>query len=174
MTLARSLEDYLRERGVGYEVLPHRPTHLSLESAHVSHVPAACFAKAVVLGDEQGYVMAVTPADHRLRLGVLHHRLGRRLGLATEQELRRLFKDCEPGAIPPLGPLYGMEVIVDEALDGRPEVYFEAGNHRDLIRVSGEDFRRLLPDAPRGAISSPDAETYPEHAAGGHATGERR
>lgn len=174
MSLAQSLEGYLSERGVHYEVLPHRPTHLSLESAHVSRVPAGCFAKAVVLGDEQGYLMAVTPADHRLRLGVLHRHFGRRLGLATEAELRRLFKDCDPGAIPPLGPLYGMDVIVDEALDGRQAIYFEAGNHRDVVRVSGEDFRRLLPDAEHGAISGPGAEPYPEHAIHGTSMGEQQ
>jgi len=153
MSIARSVADYLGKRGVRYEVLPHRPTHLSLESAHVAHVPPECLAKAVVLCDDQGYVMAVTPADHRLHLGALHHRFGRPLGLATEQDLRRLFKDCAPGAVPPLGALYGMEVIIDEALDGRPEIYFEGGNHRDLVRVSGEDFRRLVPDALQGAIS---------------------
>lgn len=173
MALAQSLENYLNACGIPYEVIPHRPTHLSLGSAHASHIPPDRFAKAVVLADEQGYLMAVTPADHRLRLGVLHQRLGRRLGLATKEELRRLFKDCDPGAVPPLGPLYGLEVIVDEALDARPEIYFEAGNHRDVIRVSGQDFRRLLPDAERGAISAPGAETYPEHAIHGAAPGEQ-
>ena len=163
MALAPSLEHYLTEHGVRYQVMPHRPTHLSLESAHVSHVPADRVAKAVVLGDEQGYVMAVTPADHRLHLGALHHRLGRRLGLATEDDLRRLFGDCDPGAVPPLGPLYGLA-----------EVYFEAGNHRDLVRVSGEDFRRLLPDAIHAAISSPRAASFAEHAIHGPTTGERR
>ena len=158
MALARSLERYLIQSGVDYEIMNHRPTHLSLESAHVSGVPVAYFAKGVVLGDERGYLLAVTPADHRVRLGALHRQLGRELGLATEDQVRELFSDCAPGAVPPLGQVYGLEVIVDDALNDRPEIYFEAGDHRELIRVSGRDFQRLLPGAFHGSISEPGTE----------------
>jgi Ala-tRNA(Pro) deacylase len=153
MALATSLERYLIRNGVRYDVIVHRPTMHSNASANAARVPAARVAKSVVLRDDQGYLIAVTPANHRLRLSNLHRQLGRSLGLATEAELRPLFNDCAVGAIPPLGPAYGVDVIVDDCLSDQPEIYFEGGDHQELIRVAGKDFQRLLPDAMHGHIS---------------------
>jgi Ala-tRNA(Pro) deacylase len=86
-------------------------------------------------------------------LGAVHRQLNRRLGLATDRELTDLFKDCEPGAIPPLGRAYGLETILDESLNGWQDVYFEGGDHVALVHVTGEDFLRLMADAPRGEFS---------------------
>jgi len=83
----------------------------------------------------------------------VHRQLNRRLGLATDRELSHLFKDCEPGAIPPLGRAYGIETIVDESLSGSQGVYFEGGDHEALVHVTGEGFLRLMADAPRGQFS---------------------
>ena len=77
----------------------------------------------------------------------------RNLGLATESELAGLFQDCAPGAIPPIGPAYGIETLVDESLLQMDDVYFEAGDHEELIHLSGKQFRELLAGARHGRYS---------------------
>ncbi|MGI9450905.1 MAG: aminoacyl-tRNA deacylase, partial [Geminicoccaceae bacterium] len=76
--------------------------------------------------------------------------------LASEQEVGRLFPDCELGAIPALGWAYGLDVIVDDSLATQDEIWFEAGDHRSLIEVGGDQFRRLLGAAPHGVFSIHD------------------
>jgi Ala-tRNA(Pro) deacylase len=97
--------------------------------------------------------MAIIPASHRLDLQAIHQEFNREFALAREPELVDLFKDCEPGAIPPLGQAYGIDVVVDRSLADIPDVYFEAGDHVSLIRVSGPDFRRLMADSLQRNIS---------------------
>ena len=97
----------------------------------------------------------VVPATHHVDLGLLHRWLNRPFGLATEPELARLFEDCELGAIPPIGAAYGLETIFDDSLGERPDVYLEAGDHRTLIHVKGEDFVRLMAGTKHARISKP-------------------
>lgn len=153
MSIAVSVERRLRQMGVSFDVIEHQHTSNSTHSAQAAHVPGHQLAKCVVLEDEQGYVMAVLPATRRVDLGTLHRRLGRKLGLATEHEIASLFGDCELGAIPPLGDAYGIDVIVDQRLIGLEDVYFESGDHRGLVHVSGRDFLKLMGDAPRDTVS---------------------
>jgi Ala-tRNA(Pro) deacylase len=153
MSIATSVQNFLSREGIAFEVLAHDHTANSARTAQAARVPGDRLAKAVVLKDEQGYLMAVVPATHRVDLGELHRHLHRELGLATEDELPQLFVDCEPGAVPPLGRAYGIGVVLDESLVGAPDVYFEAGDHYALMRVSGRDFLKLMADAPRAAIS---------------------
>jgi Ala-tRNA(Pro) deacylase len=94
----------------------------------------------------------VVPATDHVDLGALHRRWGRELGLATEAEVAKLFADCEPGAVPPLGQLYGLETILDEAFAEAEDVYFEGGDHRALVHVNGSDFLKLMGDTPRARI----------------------
>ncbi len=153
MTMPASVKEYLRQQGVHYDLITHMHTGDSMRTAGAAHVPGDLLAKSVMLEDETGYVMAVVPSTHRLDLGVLRQQLDRRLGLATEAELGDLFRDCERGAVPPLGAAYGIEMVVDESLARCRDVYFEAGDHVDLVHVSGEDFLRLMEGARRGQFS---------------------
>jgi Ala-tRNA(Pro) deacylase len=153
MTIAASVQNYLSREGVPYETLLHAHTWDSTHTAQAAHVPGDRLAKGVVLEDDKGYLMAVIPATHKVDLGAVRHELKRELGLATDSELADLFKDCERGALPPLGKAYGMEVILDQSLIGAPDIYFEAGDHVALIHVSGKDFLTLMSGAPQGAIS---------------------
>jgi Ala-tRNA(Pro) deacylase len=153
MTIAASVKDHLSREGVRYEVTTHERTRDSNHSAQAAHIPGDQLAKCVMLEDSEGYLMAVLPATHKVDLGAVHRQLNRKLGLATDRELADLFKDCEPGAIPPLGRAYGIETILDESLDGAQDVYFEGGDHVALVHVTGKDFLRLMADAPRGQIS---------------------
>ena len=153
MAIAVTLEKYLHKHKVEYDILSHPRTYTSMETAQVSHVPGDRLAKSVLLSDGHRYLVAVVPATHKLELEQLHGLLGRTVRLATEQEVANLFSDCDLGAIPPCGPAYGLETVVDDALRGRDEVFFEAGDHQELIRMDGERFDRLLEAAGHGCIS---------------------
>lgn len=153
MAMAETLTRCLRAQDIPYDLLHHPHTATSMEAAQAAHIPGDQIAKTVVLGDERGFVMAVLPATHRIDLGELHRRFNRRLGLATESELGNLFGDCEVGAVPPIGAAYGIPTIVDDSLAEQGEVYFDAGDHEQLVHVSGETFGALLGEVEYGRFS---------------------
>ncbi len=103
MSIATSVESYLSREGILYDTLHHAPTKDSMHSAQAAHIPGDRLAKCVLLEDDNGFLMAVVPATHKVDLGALHRALNRDLGLATDRALIELFRDCEPGAVPPLG-----------------------------------------------------------------------
>jgi len=147
MAIASRIVNYLVEQDVDFDLLDHPYSATSMESAQLAHVSGDRIAKSVVLEDEHGYLLAVLPASCRVDLGELHRQTQRNLGLATEYELVALFNDCEPGAVPPLGPVYDIETIIDDTLAEQPDIYFEAGDHEHLVHVSGESFEALLGEA---------------------------
>jgi Ala-tRNA(Pro) deacylase len=153
MSIAASVQSYLTREDLPYTTVAHEYTRDSAHSAQAAHVPGDLVAKCVVLEDDEGYVMAVVPATHKVDLGALHRMLHRNLGLATDRELIELFRDCEPGAVPPIGSAYGLDTILDERLALAPDVYFEGGDHQALIHMSGDDFLRMMAGARRGQIS---------------------
>jgi len=155
MAIARRLQWYLDAKGVRYDVLPHPHSSSSLETARQAHVPAECLAKAVLLEDERGYVMAIVPASRRIDLARLNQQLHRELELAREREIATLFHDCDRGALPALGSPYRVPTVYDDALCTSPEVYFEAGDHEDVVHLRGGDFLRLLEGSLHGTFSQP-------------------
>ena len=144
MSIAHKLQDYLNQQAIQYDVLHHPYTETSMNAAGVAHIPAAEIAKPVILEDDMGYVMAVIPAHHHVKIGKINKLLGRHMGLATEVELEDLFSDCQPGAIPPVGQAYGMETVVDSCLGQCPDVYLEAGDHVDMIHLQADEYKRLM------------------------------
>ncbi|WEX77843.1 aminoacyl-tRNA deacylase [Sinorhizobium numidicum] len=155
MTMAKKLQDYIDGKGITYDTLPHHRTATSSQSAQAAHVPGSRLAKSVVVHHEMGYVLAVVPATHRVELSTLQDVMNRRLGLASEEEVRSLFADCDVGAVPPIGSAYGMPVILDESLENANDVYFEGGDHETLVHVSGPGFRSLMKDARVARFSHP-------------------
>ncbi|OGT31072.1 MAG: hypothetical protein A2W28_10725 [Gammaproteobacteria bacterium RBG_16_51_14] len=153
MGIAITLRDYLDSKGVKYDVVEHTYSKCSRESAHTAHIPGDKLAKCVVFEDWQGYLMAVIPATHKVDISALDELLKRHLELASEEELNDLFHDCETGAVPPVGKPYGCDVVLDKSLTSHKDVYFEAGDHTDLIHVTGDDFKSLLQDAKLGSFS---------------------
>lgn len=153
MPIARRLRWYLDQCGVPYEVLPHPHSDSSAQTARQARIPADRLAKPVLLEDERGYVVAVVPASRRIDLRSLGHQLHRELELASESEIADLFPDCERGALPPIAAAYRLPVVFDDALASLPEVYFEAGDHEDVVHVRGEDFVALLDGALHGHFS---------------------
>ena len=149
MSIASTVSNYLAEHDVPYDILAHPHTTSSTESAQASHIPTSRLAKTVVLEDGRGYLAVVVPSNKRVDLGELHRVFNRDLGLATESELGGLFADCEIGALPAVGPAYGLETVVDDTIVEQPDIYFEAGDHEQLIHVSAEVFRILMGDGVR-------------------------
>lgn len=156
MSMAPALKRHLDRRGVAFEVLTHAATGSASFTAEAAHVSGDRIAKAVVLTDDGGHLLAVLPASHHLRLSWIEQTLGRKLAMANETDASRLFPDCEVGAIPPVGDAYGLDAIVDESFHDLDEVCFEGGDHRSLIKVSGEAFRRLMGGARHATISAHD------------------
>ena len=111
-------------------------------------------AKAVVLHDEYGYLLAILPASHQIRLDDLRRQLGLDVDLAAEYEIEELFDDCIPGAIPPVGECYGLETVVDDSIERQPEVYLEGGDHATLVHMSQEQFAGLTSTAQHGRFST--------------------
>jgi Ala-tRNA(Pro) deacylase len=144
MAIATSVRDFMAEHGLRYDVLSHPHSHNSSQTAQYAHVPGDALVKCVVLEDERGYLMAVLPTTRHVQFGMLAKALDGRARLVNEDELSRLFTDCEPGAIPPLGAVYGMRMVVDDSLAEQEEIYFEAGDHERVIQMSREDFLAMM------------------------------
>jgi len=153
MAIAQTVSGFLQFHQVPYRIIMHPYRETSREAAESAHVPPERLAKAVVFADRRGYLMVVIPSNRHVSLEALSRKLGRRLSLAAESRLVPVFRDCVTGAIPPLGPAYGIETIVDDSLVGQPEVYFESGDHRGLIRVGGDEFVELLGQAGHGQFT---------------------
>ena len=149
MAMAPQVEKLLALSGARYELVAHPRSRTSIQTADYADIPGDRLVKAVVLEDEQGKLMAVLPSTRSVHMGHLTTQLERRVRLADEDELPSIFPDCAPGAVPPLGPVYGLRMVVDTSLDALDEVYFEAGDHQHLVRMDAARFRELLGAAPR-------------------------
>ena len=144
MTMAATVKSYIEGRGVAYEVIAHPATGSSHETAEAAHVDEGHIAKAVILKDDAGAVMVVVPGDAWVKLSAVEKELDRAMELADETEAAGHFPDCDTGAIPPLGPAYGMETLVNRTLTSLAHVYCESGDHRSLLKLKSEDFMELL------------------------------
>jgi Ala-tRNA(Pro) deacylase len=153
MAVAETVKRFLEQHSVDYDLIPHPHTGSSHETAEAAHVSEDHIAKAVIVKDTAGYAMVVVPASHWVEVEHLRKELNRDLHLATEDELAKLFSDCEAGAVPPLGTAYDVETFLDEELTSLANVYFESGNHEQLVHTSGSDFRTLLGGVRHGYYS---------------------
>lgn len=153
MSIANQLKQHLEKQGVQYETVPHPRTATASETAQAAHVPGDKVAKSVLIHHEEGYVLAVVPSSHRVDLSTLQQVIDRRMGLASEGELREVFSDCDQGAAPPVGAAYGLQTVMDESLSGKDAIWFEGGDHRTLVKVAGTDFDKLMQDARRATFS---------------------
>jgi len=153
MGLALTLQQYLDDKHIDYDVLKHKRTLSAEGTAHASHVPGNRLAKGVVLTREGGFVVAVIPASSKVRFDVIERMLHCPVQLASEDEIAELFPDCDAGAVPPIPEAYAVEAFIDESLDKEPDVYLEGGDHRSLVHISGEEFRALMKDMRHAPIA---------------------
>ena len=145
MAINDRLRQQIEQVGVHYEVLPHREVFTAQEVARNTHVSGRLLAKPVVIREEGGhYSMAVVNAGEHVDLAAVHRGpSGSRAQLADELELARLFPDCEVGAMPPAGHLYGLPMYIDEEFRRHPDIYFQAGNHHEVVRMKFADFEKV-------------------------------
>jgi len=153
MGIAITLREYLDRKGVEFDLVRHEPAPDSSRAAALAHLPGDQVVKAVVLNDERGFLLVAVPATHKVNLALLQRCYRRHLHLATENDIATLFDDCEPGAVPPIGEPYGLDVLVDMHIARCDQVYFEAGDHRDFVQMRGTDYRALLAGADHGYFS---------------------
>jgi Ala-tRNA(Pro) deacylase len=144
MAINDRLAELLKQREAEVEVVPHREAFTSQEIAHSTHLSGRNVAKVVVLRDEwRDHLMAVLPASEHVELEALRRVTGRSsLEIASEEDLRRLFPDCELGAMPPFGNLYGLPMYVDACL-AEHDIWFQAGNHHEIAHMSFKTYSRL-------------------------------
>ena len=147
MDIAPTLVKQLAEQNIPYDVVHHHYSNTSLNSAYSSNVPSSQMVKPVILQDNNGYVMALVPANHHVKINQLNMALNRNMTMAKEPEFKNIFNDCDLGAIPPVGEAYGLETIVDYDFDECNDIYIEAGNHTDLLHMSGRSFQKLMESA---------------------------
>ena len=154
MGVAMTLQRYLDDLHVSYDVITHKKTGSSSMSAQSSHISGNSLAKGVVLKSDSSYILAVLPATCQVELERLQDLVDGPVTLATESEASQLFPDCREGAVPALGVAYGLPAVVDEQLDSCDDIYFEGGDHRSLVHISGDQFGRLTSEIPHGRFSS--------------------
>ncbi|NHQ59965.1 YbaK/EbsC family protein [Chlorobium sp. BLA1] len=150
----RKLREFLDSHAVRYFVLSHSPAYTAQEIAAAAHVPGKELAKTVIVSINGTMAMVVLPASRQLDFERLREVTGTRdVELAGEREFAGLFPECEIGAMPPFGNLYGMDVYVAEELEDDDEIAFNAGSHNELLRLSYEDYKRLVhPEVARLAL----------------------
>ena len=153
MGISITLREYLDREGVSYDLIEHPRTTSSMRTAEVLHIPGDNLVKTVIVADEYDYLMVVVPATHWIELDTLGRFLHRDFNLVQEQELSEIFTDCEVGSIPPVGVAYGIPVLMDESVNELQDVYFEAGDHSEVVHVSGTDFREIMKTAELGHVS---------------------
>ena len=145
MAIPTSISEFLNRHHAHYVVLTHPVAYTAQEEAAAARVPGHEWAKVVVCVADERPLLAVLPAPAKVdfkRLRNVTHMQS--LRLAHEAEFKGMYTDCEIGAMPPLGPLYGQDVVVDESLAADDEIVFEAGSHHESIRMPYSEFHRLV------------------------------
>jgi Ala-tRNA(Pro) deacylase len=141
----RKLKEFLDSNKVKYVTISHSMAYTATEIAASAHIPEKELAKTVVLKIDGKMAMAVLSASHKVDFDRLKGALGAgSVELASEVEFKDRFSDCDIGAMPPFGNLYGMEVFVADSLAEDKEIAFNAGSHTELIKLSYGDFERLV------------------------------
>ncbi len=143
MALA-SLTEYLDTHNILYTVITHSPAYTAQGIAGLTHISGKEIAKTVMVKLDGKLVMAVLPANFHVDLAALKRALkAKTVELASEDDFKFRFSDCETGAMPPFGNLFGLPVFAEENLSRDKEIAFNAGTHRELIRMAWDDFKRL-------------------------------
>lgn len=138
------LTKYLDENGKKYVVLKHAPAYTAQEVAALAHVPGKDMAKTVIVKVDGDLKMVVLPSTHNVDFDAIKDALGAgEVELATEEEFENLFPDCELGAMPPFGKLYEIDTLVAESLTEDEEIAFNAGTHKELVKMGYRDYEEL-------------------------------
>lgn len=142
---AKRLKEFLDSHNMKYVIISHSRAFTARETAVSAHIPGKELAKTVMVKVDGKMAMAVLPASHNVDFELLKKTTGSgRVEIANEKDFKELFPECEVGAMPPFGNLYGMDVFVAKSLTEDEEIAFNAGSHRELVKMSYKDFDRLV------------------------------
>ncbi len=145
MPVLKKMQAFLDENKIKYQVTTHSLAFTAQEIAAAEHIPGDQIAKVVMIKQNGVPIMAVLPGPYKIDFEVLREVLGKTaVRLESEEEFTGLFPGCETGAEPPFGNLFKLEVLVDTALTKNDEIVFNAGSHRQSIRMRYEDYARLV------------------------------
>lgn len=144
MNIPHTLLDSLNTNKIPYEILPHTKAYTARMAAAAEAIPSEHQAKVVMVSCVKGPAMIVLPADRKLDLRKLRSLIHEPVSLQSETEFAPIFPDCEKGAMPPFGNLYGIPTYVDQHLAEEDYIVFEAGTYTDAIRISYADYERAV------------------------------
>ncbi len=142
---AKKLKEYLDQENIKYVSIMHSPAYTAQEVAASAHITGKELAKTVIVELDGEMAMAVLPADRKIVLQDLREVTGSdQVRFASEEGFKAKFPECETGAMPPFGNLYGMDVYVAESLTANEDIAFNAGSHTEVIKMKFADFERLV------------------------------
>jgi Ala-tRNA(Pro) deacylase len=141
----KKLKEFLDSNKIEYVAINHSLAYTAQRIAASAHIQGKEIAKTVILKADRKMIMAVLPASCKINMELLRGAINAKdIEIASEKDFGLLFPECEVGAMPPFGNLYGMDVFVAESLTQDEEIAFNAGSHRELIKLSFRDFERLV------------------------------
>src|SRR2546425_12303352 len=141
----QKLKEFLDNQNIKYVAISHSTAYTAQGIAALTHISGKELAKTVIVKVDDALAMAVLPASRHVDLSLLKAATGATtVALAGETEFKDRFPDCETGAMPPFGNLYGIKVFADESLAKDKEIAFNAGSHRELVRLAWEEFEKLV------------------------------
>jgi Ala-tRNA(Pro) deacylase len=141
----KRLKEFLDSHNMKYVTISHSRAFTAQETATSAHIPRKELAKTVMVKADGKMAMAVLPASYKVDFDLLKKATGSgKIEIADEEEFKGLFPGCEVGAMPPFGNLYGMDVFVAKSLTEDEEIAFNAGSHRELVRMAYKDFEGLV------------------------------
>ena len=141
----KRLKDYLDGHAVKYQTIPHKNAFTAQETAQFAKVSGKEMAKTVMVKLDGHMALSVLPASYKIDFNLLKQNTGAsKVELASEEEFVKIFPECETGAMPPFGNLYGLDVYVAKTLAEDDEIAFNAGTHRELVKLSYKDFETLV------------------------------
>ena len=155
MPIDAQTREYLERHAVTCQTLPHPRSQSSFQAAEAAHVPPASLVKAVLLETDEEFMIAILPATEEVHLGRLHTSTGKRFRLAMPASVERLQRELGLGGLPVLGAAHGVVTLVDDDVLGLADIYFEVGEHDELLHLRGEDFRRLIENSPHWHFAKP-------------------
>lgn len=144
-TGSKLLRDFLTEKKIPFEVIKHSPAFTAQQIAANAHISGKQVAKTVIVKIDGKMAMMIEPAHIKIDLAAVKRQLNaQRVELASESEFRNRFPDCEIGAMPPFGNLYGMDVFISDNISRDEFITFNAGTHSELLKMSYKDFYNLV------------------------------
>lgn len=140
MKLPEKVRFFLGRQPLPLKIIKHSPTKTLIDTAKITDISLTQLLRAVLLEDHNGFLMAILPASHLIDFTALRNQTGRQLKPAAKEQIAHIFRDCEPGSVPPLPQAYDLQGVVDQSVMEQSCLYFEPGHHEYLFVAEPEKF----------------------------------